>query len=149
MLRLALLLSRRLPAFRADRCGAALLEFALLTPVFLLMLVGLIAYGLYFGAAHSVQQLAADAARTSVRGLSPAERDALVGRYLSANAGAYPLLDAGQLRYDIGDKPGDPDQYLVTLRYDAANLPIWNLEIPLPLPSRLITFAATVRRGGI
>jgi len=42
--------------------GAAALEFAILAPAFLLLGAGMLAYAIYFGAAHSVQQLAADAA---------------------------------------------------------------------------------------
>ncbi len=47
--------------------GAAAVEFAIVSPVFLLIVVGILAYGLYFGAANSVQQLAADAARAAMR----------------------------------------------------------------------------------
>lgn len=49
--------------------GTAVIEFAILTPVYLLLLTGMLAYGIYFGAAHALQQLAADAARTAIAGL--------------------------------------------------------------------------------
>jgi Flp pilus assembly protein TadG len=132
-----------------DETGAAAVEFAILTPVFLVMLFGMIAYGIYFGAAHSVQQLAADAARTSVAGLSPGERDELVTGFISRNAGDYVLIDPQKLSVSIGDKPDDPDQYRVTVSYDASALPIWNLDVPLPLPGRTITYSSVVRRGGV
>jgi len=132
-----------------DVSGTAAVEFAILTPVFILMLTGMLAYGVYFGAAHSIQQLAADAARVSVAGLNANERNLLVGNYLKANAGDYLLIAPAQLTYSIGDKPGDPGQYLVTLRYDASRLPIWDLYPPLPLPSTTITFTSTIRRGGL
>ena len=35
----------------------------MLAPLFILLLLGMVAYGIYFGASHSVQQIAADAAR--------------------------------------------------------------------------------------
>ncbi|MVT00859.1 TadE/TadG family type IV pilus assembly protein [Devosia marina] len=135
--------------FLTDRSGAAAIEFAILTPVFLLMLTGMLAYGIYFGAAHSVQQLAADAARTAIAGLNQAERNSLVAAYLARNAGDYPLLNPARLTHTIGDSHADPTQYVVRLSYDATDLPIWNLYPPLPLPAKTIAHGATIRRGGL
>ena len=132
-----------------DRRGTAAIEFAILTPVFLLLVFGMIAYAIYFGAAHSVQQLAADAARTSIAGLSGAERNTLVKAFILRNADGYVFVDAADLTYEIADKANDPNEYRVILRYDASSLPIWNLGVPLPLPSRVITYASTIRLGGI
>ncbi|ODT77338.1 MAG: hypothetical protein ABS76_28160 [Pelagibacterium sp. SCN 64-44] len=132
-----------------DTSGTSAIEFAILAPVFLLMLTGMLAYGIYFGAAHSLQQLAADAARTAIAGLDETERDHLVGAFLDANAESYALIRRDRLDARIGDKPGDADHYRVTLTYDATDLPIWNLYPPLPLPSRDISFTSTIRRGGI
>lgn len=131
-----------------DTSGTSAVEFAILTPVFLL-LTGMLAYGIYFGAAHSLQQLAADAARTAISGLSESERNTLVAAFINANAEDYVLLDRARLSYSIGDKPGDPTQYRVTVRYDATDLPIWNLYLPLPLPSTQIAYSSTIRRGGV
>lgn len=132
-----------------DARGTAAVEFAILTPVFLLLLTGMMAYGVYFGAAHSLQQLAADAARTAIAGLTEGERNRLVNAYLDANADSYMLIDRRLLTASIGDKPSDPDHYNVTLRYDASELPIWNLYLPLPLPSRTLAYSSMIRRGGI
>lgn len=132
-----------------DQRGAAVLEFAILTPVFLLMLTGMMAYGIYFGAAHALQQLAADAARTAIAGQNQSERDGLVAAFIENNAAAYMLIDPDRLDYDIGDNVDDPNQYVVRLSYDATDLPIWNLYPPLPLPSPEIVYGATIRRGGI
>lgn len=142
-------MTRHRPRLLADNKGGAAVEFAILAPVYLMMLCGMLAYGLYFGAAHSLQQLAADAARISIAGLDKTERDALVGRYLDRHAGDYMLLDREFLTYAIGDDPGDPTQYRVALRYDAIELPIWNLYPPLPMPSRYMVYGATIRQGGL
>jgi Flp pilus assembly protein TadG len=136
---------RYLPAAEA---GAAALEFAILAPVMLLFTAGMMAYGIYFGAAHSLQQLAADAARTSVAGLSDAERASLVGAFLDADADGYVFIDRRRLSYAVAPDAGDPDEYRVTLSYDARTLPIWNLYLPLPLPKRTISFSSTIRMGG-
>lgn len=129
--------------------GTAVIEFAILTPVFLLMLTGMLAYGIYFGAAHSLQQLAADAARTAIAGRTETERDFLVSRFLARNAASYMLIDPARLILAIGDSATDPNHYEVRLSYNAENLPIWNLYPPLPLPSKTMAYGATIRRGGI
>jgi Flp pilus assembly protein TadG len=129
--------------------GTAVIEFAILTPVYLLMLTGMLAYGIYFGAAHALQQLAADAARTAIAGVDETERNQLVEAFLAHNAAAYMLLDPDRLEHDIGDHPADANQYVVRLSYDATQLPIWNLYPPLPLPSSTIAYGASIRRGGL
>lgn len=132
-----------------DTRGTSAVEFAILTPVFLLLVTGMLAYGIYFGAASSLQQLSADAARTAIAGLNETERNRLVRTFLDNNAGDYLLIDRSLLTFSIGDKPGDTSQYQVTLRYDASQLPIWNLYPPLPLPNASIASRSTIRRGGL
>jgi Flp pilus assembly protein TadG len=70
-------MSRHAPLFRrrsfaTATSGTAAVEFAILLPFYLFFLLGMLAYGIYFGAAHSVQQLAADAARTAIAGAAGA-----------------------------------------------------------------------------
>ncbi|HWJ89286.1 MAG TPA: TadE/TadG family type IV pilus assembly protein [Pelagibacterium sp.] len=133
-----------------DCRGASAVEFALVTPVFLLLVFGALAYGIYFGAAHSVQQLAADAARAAVAGLNVTERATLAVSFIDANGGAYVLIDPTRLELDAGPSGTDPDQFTVALSYDASTLPIWNLYPPIPLPnSKIITFTSTIRNGGV
>jgi Flp pilus assembly protein TadG len=115
----------------------------------LLMLTGMLAYGIYFAAAHAMQQLAADAARTAIAGLTETERNTLVTGYLDRNAGAYLLIDPSRLDVAVSDSADDPNQYTVRLTYDATGLPIWNLYPPLPLPGTEMVYGATIRRGGI
>ncbi|MBJ3785903.1 TadE/TadG family type IV pilus assembly protein [Devosia sediminis] len=138
-----------LSRFHAATTGTAVIEFAILTPVYLLMLTGMLAYGLYFGTAHALQQLSADAARTAIAGRDEAERDGLVSAFLDRNASRYMLIDRALLTHSVGDSTADPNQYEVRLSYDATALPIWNLYPPLPLPSTTISYGATIRRGGI
>lgn len=142
-------MARLVHRLRRDASGGAAVEFALLAPLYLLMLASMLAYGLYFGAAHALQQLAADAARVSIAGLDNAERNRLVRDYLKKHGGTYMLIDAAHLTYAIGSDPTDATQYRVTLRYDAIELPIWNLYPPLPLPNRFLVQDATIRQGGL
>lgn len=71
--------------FVRDMRGASALEFALIAPVFLLMIFAMIAFGIYLGAAHSLQQIAAGAARASIAGLDEEERHSLARAYIAAH----------------------------------------------------------------
>ena len=76
-------------SFAAGTSGTAAVEFALLLPLYLFLLLGMTAYGIYFGAAHSVQQLSADAARTAIAGLDAQERQRLAHSFIERNADGY------------------------------------------------------------
>ncbi len=132
----------------SDRRGTAAVEFAILAPVFLLIMLGMIAYGIYFGASHSLEQIAADAARTAVAGASDAERQALVAQFIAKSAGGYPLIQPKSLTVEVRDSKADSTQFVVTIRYDAGGLPIWSLFENLPLPGKIITRSSTIRAGG-
>lgn len=77
---------------RGER-GAAIVEMALVLPLLLALLMGILVYGQYFMLAHSVQQAANDGARASIVGLDPADRSAVasraVARSLQAVSGTH------------------------------------------------------------
>ena len=81
-----------------DRSGASALEFAIVVPVFLLIVLGILTYGIYLGSVHSVEQLAADAARASVAGLSDSERTQIATQHVTTNANGYPCSTPARLR---------------------------------------------------
>jgi Flp pilus assembly protein TadG len=66
-----------LSRLRSDRRGAALIEFALLSPILIVLLVGMLGYGQYFLTAYTLQQLANDAARAAIVGQTRTERETL------------------------------------------------------------------------
>ena len=134
--------------FIDDRSGASAIEFAIIAPVYLLLVLGALAYGIYFGAAHSIQQLAADAARAAVAGLTAEERAELVDRFIATNAASYVLIEPGRVQGFGQPSPDDETQYLVTVTYDASSLPIWNIYPPIPLPAQTIRYRSTIRNGG-
>lgn len=129
--------------------GTAAVEFAILAPVYFLMLMGMIAFGIYLGAAHSLQQLAADAARASVAGLDQADRTEIAGRFIERNAGGYAFIRPEKLSVSAGGSTSDSDQFVVSLSFEAADLPIWSLMRGLPLPEATIVRRSTIRIGGI
>ncbi|MBB5040631.1 TadE/TadG family type IV pilus assembly protein [Shinella fusca] len=131
-----------------DRAGTSALEFAIIAPLFFLTLFTLIAYGIYLSVTHSVQQIAADAARTAVAGLNPAERVTLVNRYLDASRLDYSFINRAKMHVEVSDDPGNADQFTVTITYDSSDLPIWKL-FTFALPQEKIERYATVRVGGL
>ena len=133
---------------RAD-CGASAVEFAFVAPVFLFITFGMIAYAVYFGTAHSVQQIAADAARTAIAGMDETERQGLVTQFIAANASSYTFIEPEKVSFNVGDSALDINQLAVSISYDASNLPIWNL-LPLTLmPNQTITRKMEIRVRGL
>jgi Flp pilus assembly protein TadG len=133
---------------KKDRAGTSALEFAIIAPLFVLSLFTLIAYGIYLSVTHSVQQIAADAARTAVAGLDTAERVSLVNRYIDSSRLDYSFLNRTKMLVEVGDDPGNPDQFTVRITYDSSDLPIWKL-FTFALPAQKIERYATVRVGGV
>lgn len=141
---------RSAPArFLSDRSATSAIEFAILAPIFILFLMGMIAYGVYFGASHSVQQIAADAARTAIAGQTGVERQTIVEAFIDQNAAGYPFISRDRLTFSAADSRSDSNQFDVSVSYDARTLPIWSLLPDLPLPGTTIVFRSTIRIGGI
>ena len=131
-------------SFRRDRRGVAALEFALVCPILIFLMIGMIVWGGWFWLAHSVQSLAAEAARASVAGLDPAEREILahaaVARHIEGTGVAPEQMtvavqaDGVLLRIDVAD--------------DAADHPMLILADLVPAPPRVIERTASIRTGG-
>ena len=100
-----------------DMRGVAAIEFALIAPVFFLLLLGIAAYGIYFSAISSLQELTADAARASVAGISAAERQTIVSSYVTQSSPSYRLLSQHPITVTAASYPGDPTRYSVTLQH--------------------------------
>lgn len=126
----------------------AAVEFALIAPVFFVLLLGIAAYGIYFSAVSSLQELTADAARASVAAISAAERQTIVTNYVTQSSPNYRLLGAAPITVTTAPFPGDPTRYSVTLRTDISNLPLQVATGLFPMPSGVIQRTAVVRIGG-
>ena len=139
----------RLRQLGSQRSGSTAVEFAMLCPLSLFLIMGMTAYGIYFGAAHSVQQLSADAARVAVAGLDPLERRQLAAGFVERHAGGYLFINASKIAVEVGDNSHDGTQFDVTVTYDASELPIWGLFDRLAMPDTTILRRSTIRIGGI
>jgi Flp pilus assembly protein TadG len=128
--------------------GVAAIEFAILAPVFVLILLGIAAYGIYFSAISSLQELTADAARASVAGVSATERQTIATNYVAQSSPQYQLLQGHPITVTAAPSPGDPTRFSVTLRTDISNLPLQTSSGIIPMPSAVIQRTAVVRIGG-
>lgn len=131
-----------------DRSGSSAVEFAIIAPVFLMVLFSLIAYGIYLSAASAVQQIAADAARTAIAGLSSTERQSLARDYITKTTNNFAFLNPARFTVTVKDDASNPNQFTVNVDYDAQDLPIWNLY-SYALPEKHIKRFSTIRIGGI
>ena len=129
----------------SDRRGTSLIEFAILLPVFACLLFGVMGYGQYFLLAHSVQQLANDAARATVAGMSADERRTLATGTVTAELHSLNELNPAKLSTTISETS---DLVTVRLTYDASATPIFRDRLA-PMPDPVIVRSAVVRPGGI
>jgi len=134
--------------FCRTHSGASAVEFAVVLPVFMLLVFGIVMFGAYLAMVHDVQQLAAEAARTSVAGLSETERKTLAANYVTQNAASYPLIVPAHLSVNAATSGADPNVFVVTVNYDASNTFIYSLPSFVPAPPPVIVRSAAIPRGG-
>ncbi|KIN62664.1 TadE-like protein [Sulfitobacter noctilucicola] len=127
----------RLNFFRRNESGAVAVEFALIAPLLFGLLFGIITLGYFIGINHSVNQLAAGAARASVTGLNQTERSALANNYLSEAGSRYPLLTPASVSPTVVFEGGNPEGITVTVAYavDGSMLGIANNLLGLDITS--------------
>ena len=134
--------------FRASDAGSSAVEFALILPAFLMIVFGIVIFGSYLAVVHGVQQLAAEAARTSVAGLSETERSSLANAYVTNNVGSYPLIAASHVTVNAATSASDSNVFVVTVNYDASGMFIYSLPSFVPSPPSTVVRSAAIPRGG-
>lgn len=85
-------LARLAKAARGER-GTAIVEFALVLPVLMIILLGIIYYGRYVSYANDENQLASSAARWAAINLNPGSSSSLTLQQYVANQAAPELAD--------------------------------------------------------
>lgn len=111
-------------------------------PIFLTVVFGIVVFGSYLAVVHGVQQLAAEAARASIAGMTETERSSLAANYVTANAATYPLINGTKLAVAAATSPSNANVFIVTVNYDASGMFIYALPfVPMP-PSRIVRSAA-------
>lgn len=130
--------------FRLDCRAVAAVEFAFVAPVFLLIVAGIVVYGMYFTIQVAVTEAAAEGARLSVAGLSTAERVTLANQGASAVINSYtPMLNVKSATITAAQNSGNALLFTVTVSYPYTNF----FPIMVPLASTP-SAAITVSNGG-
>jgi Flp pilus assembly protein TadG len=111
------------------------------------IIFGIVVFGSYLTMVHGVQQLAAEAARSSIAGMTDGERNSLATNYVSANASTYPLLNANSLSVNAAASAADANVYVVTVNYNATGSLLFNLPF-VPSPPSTIVRSAAIPYGG-
>lgn len=131
--------------FRRDESGAAAVEFAFLAPILIFIMMGITGYGGYFWMSHSVQQMANDAARAAMPGLTAVERADLAKASVVASAADYAQLTASKVSTQVVDANG---RMTVKVSYNASDSFAFAVRGLAPMPSDQITRTASVQLGG-
>lgn len=148
-------LGRRLSALRRAarhfaraEDGASAVEFALTAPVFIVILAGILVYGIYFSTTLAVDHVAAEAARASVAGVSDTERASLATAKVTESMSGNALLDSSRMTVSASASASNAQVFVVKLNYDASSLPIYGLSGLIPMPPTQIVASASVQHGG-
>jgi Flp pilus assembly protein TadG len=127
--------------------GASAIEFAIVAPVFFLLIFGIIVYGYYFATLSVVNHIAYEAARATVSGLSDDERSSL------AHARADALVSSlgsflGADTVDVSTAPAGDGIYTVTVHHHFDMLNLIGTSSILPLPPSDQTVTVQISHGG-
>ena len=128
-----------------DRRGTSVVEFAILLPVLAAFLYGMLAYGQYFLIAHSVQELANDAARATIAGSSSDERRTLAMNSVTDELPRLNAMPANKMTTTFEETSG---LVTVRVRFDASAIGLFKTPL-VPLPDPQIERRAVIRVGGI
>ena len=129
----------------ANRRGASIVEFALLLPVLAGFLYGIMAYGQYFLLAHSVQELANDAARATIGGLTTDERRTIATASVTAELPSLGTMSANRVTTQVYEDGG---VVTVRVRLDASNVGLFRTPL-VPMPDSMIERRAVIHAGGV
>ena len=131
-----------------NRRGVAALEFAIIAPAFLLMLLVMICFGAYLIFAHEVQELSSSSARSSVAGLNNTERNNLAQQFIANDVAQSAILTMADLTVQTATTGSPAIEYSVTVSYNLKDTPIPMLAslVSLNLPN--ISRTSTIQFGG-
>ncbi len=132
-------------SFLRDTRGAAIIEFALLAPLLLMILLGILGYGQYFLLAHNAQQIANDSARATLAGMNAAERVSLANAAMTRELALLPEIRPGTVRLIVEEAP---PVLTVRVRLDAGAIGLFHVGL-LPMPDPVIERRAVIQQGGV
>ncbi|SFL89714.1 TadE family protein [Methylobacterium pseudosasicola] len=133
----------------ACRSGSSAVEFALVAPVVLMLFAGITAFGLCLGAAHNLRQIAAEAARASIAGVTDTERATLAQTMVTRSLSSGAMFRPDSIKVTVGPDPNDATLYTVTVTLDANTLGINVFSKLIPMLPTILRSSISVRKGGL
>ena len=133
------------PTRHSHRAGSVAVEFALIGPLLIMLIMATIIYGSWFWLAQSVQTLASEGARAAVAGLNDTERESLAQGFIAAQASEGVGLDIAKAVVTV---ESDAEAIRVRIAYDIRDHPIMAMPQLVPAPPMTIERTAVVRIGG-
>jgi Flp pilus assembly protein TadG len=127
-----------------DERGAVLVEAAFALPMLIVLLLGVVTYGMWFASAHALQEVANEAARSTFGALNASERQSQVDRSIDNSLLNTGLVDAGRV---VTTTDLDGTYYTVTVTYDISSDPLFAKSL-VPLPGDSIVRSAVVELAG-
>ncbi|HEX7851570.1 MAG TPA: TadE/TadG family type IV pilus assembly protein [Sphingomonas sp.] len=124
-----------------DERGAALVEMAMVLPVLMLLIMGIIVFGEWLACANALQQSANEGARASLSGLSQDERAQTARQTVTDSLSHYDSIDQRKVVIGVQD---DGATVNVTVNYDMSDQPVMKLPF-VPLPDKIVSRSAAVR----
>lgn len=136
-------------AFARDNRGAIAVEFALLGPLLMLLMLNILIGGVYLGAFHKLQHVTAQAARASIAGMNAGERLSLVKQTLDLALRDGVLLRPSAISISVETLSNQQDHYRVSLTYDTRSLGLMRLPGIATFIPETLTSSYDVRHGGL
>lgn len=131
------------------RAGTAAVEFALVAPLFMMLTIGILTFGLYFGSLIAVTNAAAEGARASVAGLNDTERGSLASQAATTSFASYaPFLIQSYMAVTAQADPQDAERFQVSVTYDFASFDILKISSLVPVPVQKPSITVSVADAG-
>lgn len=134
--------------FWSNESGATAVEFAVVSPIFFMLLLGIVCLGYIFGVHHELREIASEAARASVAGISNAERQSLATSYVTKAIPNYALLNSQRMTMTTQVRLAPAPSFHVVVNYDLSGTFPYQLGAFFPMPSPRIEKRAVVGLGG-
>lgn len=127
--------------------GASAVEFALVVPIFFSLVFGIIVYGSYFASLSIINEIAFEAARASVTGLTDAERASLATSRATTLVSAYgAILNTESV--SVSAVPAGTGVFAVTVTHEFDAFGIGAFSAFLPMPPAEQSATVQMARGG-
>lgn len=125
--------------------GVAAVEFAIIAPLFITILLAIIVYGLYFTVWIAVTQIASEAARAGLAGLTTAEQTSIATTRFNTGLASYaPMLSSSNATLSF--PTATAGTFAVTVAYDFTSFGFSAISL-VPLPATRPSITITVSTG--